>query len=133
MFQNQTSMHPANWQITNGMTVYATDGTKLGTVRNYDPQDGYLDVHKGWLFAKDFYVPFGAVNTVTEDGVVLRLTKDDLQDDRYSAPPATTSVVYGETFIAADVALPAVDKEPVTSDDATEVTGARTTDGRPIG
>ena len=105
MFQNQTTPNTANWQITNDMTVYATDGTKLGTVRNYKPGDDYLDVRKGWLFTKDFYVPLDAVNAVTVDGITLRLTKDALEDDRYAAPPST-GVVYSERTIVTEIPLP---------------------------
>jgi hypothetical protein len=86
MSQESTYMSTANWQIVDGMTVYATDGTKLGTLRNYNPQAGFLDIQKGWLFTKDFYVPAGMVDTVAEDGITLKLTKDDLNDPRYSSP-----------------------------------------------
>jgi hypothetical protein len=95
MYQNQTITNPANWQLADGMTVFATDGTKVGTLRNYDPDDGYLDVRKGWLFTRDFYVPFSAVESVAEDGVVLCLTKDALEDDRYAAPWDTTDATPG--------------------------------------
>jgi len=78
----------ASWQITDGMTVHGLDGEKLGTVRNYDPQLDYLDVQKGWLFHKDFYVPTTAVTAVDPDGVTVQLTKQDLDDDRYAAPPS---------------------------------------------
>jgi len=117
MASDYTAHNPANWQIENGMTVYGSDGEKLGTVRNYDPQAGYLDVQKGWLFTKDFYVPLSAiqsamgegltlpqvggpsaltagrttVETETGTGITLRLTKDDLEDDRYASPPTASS------------------------------------------
>jgi hypothetical protein len=112
MFPDQGPTTIANWQITDGMTVYATDGSKLGTVRNYNPQAGYLDVHKGWLFAKDFYVPVSAIDAVTEDGLTLGLTKDDLGDTRYSAPP-----VAGTTM-SNDATRMGAEKQPLTGDEA---------------
>jgi hypothetical protein len=117
------------------MTVYATDGSKLGTVRNYDPQAGYLDVHKGVLFTKDFYVPMSDVDTVAEDGITLRLTKDDLQGDRYATPPvATGGAIYSETIVTTGTPLgettgaPWGDdiKGPVTDVDTDPVTTDRT-------
>ena len=93
MSQDQGYVSTANWQIVEGMTVYATDGTKLGTLRNYNPQAGYLDIKQGWLFTKDFYVPSDMVDTVAEDCITLRLTKDDLDDPRYSTPLVSTEAV----------------------------------------
>jgi hypothetical protein len=105
MFQDQDYHSTANWQIMNGMTVYATDGTKLGTVRNYNPQEDWLDIHKGVLFTKDFYVPLEAIDTVAEDGITLRLTKDDLESDRFNSPPTAPSAaaVYEEKIVVTEV------------------------------
>jgi hypothetical protein len=83
MSEDQT----APWQITDDTIVYASDGTKVGYVRNYDPRANYLDVQKGWLFPRDFYVPLVAVQAVTGEGVVLRLTLSDLEDDRFDERP----------------------------------------------
>lgn len=95
MYQDQTN--GANWQITDGMTVYGSDGTKLGTVRNFNPADGYLDVRKGWLFPKDFYVPINAVETVSDDGITLRLSQDALTDERYASPLTGDRATTGAT------------------------------------
>jgi hypothetical protein len=131
MLQDQGYMNTANWQIASGMTVYATDGSKLGTVRNYDPQAGYLDVHKGVLFTKDFYVPMGAVDAVTEDGVTLQLTKNDLQDERYAAPPvAAGGVVYSETIVTIDTPFGDDVKGPVTDVNTNPMTTVRTGEER---
>lgn len=113
----------ASWQITDGMTVHGMDGDKLGTVRNYDPQVDYLDVQKGWLFHKDFYVPTTAVSAVDRDGVTLRLTKQDLEDDRYSSPPVG-GVRYDDASVIAE-------KEPVTVD-YDDITTPRTGENRPV-
>lgn len=92
---NQSSMD----QIADGMTVYDSAGEKVGTIRQYDPQNGYIEVEKGWLFHKDFYVPLNAVARTDADGVYLNLYKDDLSDGRYDQPPtgyATTGATTGD-------------------------------------
>jgi hypothetical protein len=130
MYQNQQQKpDPATWQISDGMTVYALDGAKLGTVRNYDPRAGYLDVRKGWLFTKDFYVPLDAVVSVAEDGITLNLSKDELEHERYNTPPAPTEVVYGETFVT-EATLPGEQERAAEEEEDTYV--MRTADGRPI-
>jgi hypothetical protein len=87
IINNPIFSNTASWQIADDMTVYSFDGEKVGKVRNYDPQAGYADVQKGWLYKKDVYVPLAAVSSVDEDGITLKLTKEALDDDRYSAPP----------------------------------------------
>jgi len=105
MASTQTTQHTTTWQIADGMTVYGTDGEKLGTVRNYAPQHGYLDIQKGRLFHKDFYVPLTAVERVDEEGIALRLAKQDLDDDRYATRPTAGGTVYGEGFVTTDSSL----------------------------
>jgi uncharacterized protein (TIGR02271 family) len=106
-------MNSDNLQIVDGLTVYATDGTKLGTVQNYNPVAGYLDIRKGWLFPKDFFVPLSAVDTVTEDGITLNLAGDALSDERYAAPPTLadegTGVYERDTVAATDYDVSAID------------------------
>ena len=96
MLEQPIDPNPANWQICEGMTVYSTAGEKLGTVRNYDPQSGYLDVQKGWLFPKDFYVLMRDIRAADEEGVTLRLTRDELHDERHNVPPAGMSTADGQ-------------------------------------
>ena len=95
MVPNQATVNPGNWPIEDGMPVYATDGDKLGTVRNYDPQADYLDVQKGWLFTKDFFVPLSAITQVTGEGIILRLTKERLEDEQYAFAPETVMAEDG--------------------------------------
>lgn len=93
-------------QIAEGATVYDAAGEKLGKVRAYDAQGGYLDVEKGWLFPKDFYIPLSAVQGTDADGdLQLTLHKDDLQGDQYAYPPAggaTTPAAYDQGVGALD-------------------------------
>jgi hypothetical protein len=113
MMQNQPTSNTANWEISDGMTVYGATGEKVGTVRNYDPRAGYLDIQKGWLFTKDFFVGMAAVQTVDENGIALRLTNADLKDERFSSPP-TGNVVYGEGFVLTQKEPVDVEREDVT-------------------
>jgi hypothetical protein len=85
------------WQhFVEGATVYDTTGEKVGTLRAYNPQGGYLLVERGWLFPKDLYVPLAAVQGTNDTGDVhLGLRKDDLQDDRYALPPVGGTTVAG--------------------------------------
>jgi hypothetical protein len=85
------------WQpFVEGATVYDTTGAKVGTLRAYNPQGGFLLVEKGWLFAKDLYIPLAAVQGTDAMGDVhLSLRKDDLQDDRYDIPPGGGTTVAG--------------------------------------
>jgi hypothetical protein len=106
MPQDKTVPNTADWQITDDTIVYGIDGTRLGSVRNYDPHVGYLDVQKGWFFHKDFYVPLAAIETVSGDGITLKLTEDELKDDRYDLSPPSTGVVPEEDFIAGEATLP---------------------------
>jgi uncharacterized protein (TIGR02271 family) len=83
-------------QFVEGATVYDTTGEKVGTLRAYNPQGGYLLVAKGWLFPKDLYIPLAAVQGTDAAGDVhLDLRKDDLQDDRYDNPPVRGTTVAG--------------------------------------
>ncbi len=87
-------------QIAQGATVYDAAGEKVGKVRGYDPQAGYLDVEKGWLFPKDFFIPLSAVQSTDANGdVLLSLYQDALQGDQYASPPiggATTPAGYDQ-------------------------------------
>lgn len=70
-------------QIIDGMAVFDAAGEKVGTVRGYDTQAGILDVEKGWLFPRDFYVPAAVVDRSDAEGVYLTIYKDDLSSGRY--------------------------------------------------
>jgi hypothetical protein len=82
-------------QLSNGMHVHDAAGDKIGVIRNYDPNlrlwgapVRYIDVQKGFLFHKDFYVPLSAVSRITSEGAFLSLSKAELSDGTYDLPPA---------------------------------------------
>lgn len=88
-------------QIPAGTTVFDRNDEKLGRVTYVDPQSQYLQVEKGWLFIKDFYVPVSNVTQADPDGIRLNLSKDDLEDARYDEVPAADSSVYADTNASA--------------------------------
>jgi hypothetical protein len=114
MVPNANTQNPLHWQIADGMTVYGSDGEKLGTVRHFDPQAEYLDVQRGWLFHKDFFVPLSEVTSTDEDGITLRLTKQQLDDDRFTSPP-TGGVLVAEAVVTDEPVL-TMPKEPWTGE-----------------
>jgi uncharacterized protein (TIGR02271 family) len=75
-------------KIATGATVFDDAGEKVGTVAELNEPGSYLLVQKGWLFHKDFYVPFNAVTRVDElGGIYLNVNKQDLHQG-YDYPPA---------------------------------------------
>jgi uncharacterized protein (TIGR02271 family) len=74
-------------QLSKGMHVYDSTGEKIGSLRGFDTSGGYIDVQKGFLFHKDFYVPVSSVSQTTPEGVFLSLSKDDLSNASYDQPP----------------------------------------------
>lgn len=75
-----------NLSITPGTDVFDVNGDKVGSVLQSNPQMDYLVVEKGILFKKDLYIPTSAIARTTADGISLNLSKDDLKDDRFTAP-----------------------------------------------
>jgi uncharacterized protein (TIGR02271 family) len=69
--------------------VYDTNGDKIGKVAEYDSQAGYMVVEKGWLFHTDLYVPLNLISNTDDQGVYLKVTKDDLKADQYTYPPTS--------------------------------------------
>ncbi len=88
---------PRQAPIAPGTDVYDINGDKVGSVEQFNPEAGYLMVQKGLLFIKDLYIPTNAIERITTDGVRLSLSKDELKEDRYTAPP-----MMGATAAMAD-------------------------------
>jgi hypothetical protein len=84
----QTADSGTNLQIVEGMTVFDAAGDKVGKLDIYNPEGGFLDIRKGWIFPKDIYVPVRAVARTDADGIYLGLYKEDLEHAEYAPPPA---------------------------------------------
>ncbi len=82
-----------NQDVPTGANVYDSNGHRVGTVLQNDTNNNYLVVEKGWLFKQDVYIPRSAISNVTQDGVQLRYSKDELENQDWSQPPAADQTV----------------------------------------
>lgn len=76
-----------NQQFIEGEAVFDAAGDKVGSVHEYNAQEGYLVVQKGWLFPKDLYIPVDTIQRNDAEGIYLSLHKDDLGQHAYDEPP----------------------------------------------
>lgn len=118
---------PRQAPIAPGTDVYDTNGEKIGSVQQYHPEAGYMLVQKGVFFIKDLYIPINAIERSTTDGIRLTLSKDDLKEDRYAAPPTdyTSAAMTGTNVTGRsdqDVIIP-VREEELTVDKRREEVG----------
>jgi hypothetical protein len=67
------------------MTVYSSDQSKIGHVAE-TYEDSFL-VQKGFLFAKDSYIPYCEIQQVDAAAVHLKLTANDAQQREWSKRP----------------------------------------------
>lgn len=105
---NQMSFDPN--QIVDGTPIFDVDGDKVGTVSQYNPQDAYLVMQKGWFFPHDVYVPLNAVSRQDADGLYLRYQKDDLKDLNWDQKPVMSREEANDTMTSrAGVITPGFD------------------------
>lgn len=65
-----------------GMTAYTMDGEKLGVIARID-EDNLL-IERGWFFRKDFLIPYGDIEDVREDQVIVRQRRADFEEETRS-------------------------------------------------
>ncbi len=76
---NRTDMH-------SGMTVYSSDGHKIGTIG--DVGMTHFKTDTGFLgLGKDFYIPFTAVSRTQGNDVYLNVMKDRLNEMSWDRQP----------------------------------------------
>src|SRR3954451_24665043 len=120
-----------------GMDVYASDGDKVGTIRDATEQS--ITVEKGFLFPKDYVIPISAVEGVDDnDRVYLLVTKDAALSEQWDtgmvsetttttgmATGAATGSAYGsasgQQSEVIDPNFVAASDTPATGSDATRV------------
>jgi len=68
-----------------GTTVYGSDGQKVGDVAEI--QSEYLVIEKGFIFTKDLFIPTATIASQDADGIRLDMTKDEVENHDWSAPP----------------------------------------------
>jgi len=112
-----------------GMDVYASDGDKVGTIREATEQS--ITVEKGFFFPKDYIIPISAVEGVDEnDRVYLLVDKESALSERWDTGMATETVTTTTTDMTAtdtintgvtDVTDAAATRVPVYEEDLTAV------------
>src|SRR5690348_6464422 len=85
--RRDSAMARQDWQTTiaDGMSVYGSDGDKVGTIVSVGPS--YVVVEKGFFFPTDYYIPFSAIASQTENGVYLNVTKDAALNQGWDVVP----------------------------------------------
>jgi uncharacterized protein (TIGR02271 family) len=97
--------------LQTGMDVFGAEGDKVGSI--HEVRDDYIVVEKGFFFPKDYYIPWSAIEGVTDDNeVYLLVTKDQALDQRWDTAPvpevtsATNSAEIGTGAGTAEVIAP---------------------------
>lgn len=78
--------------MAEGLAVYDADGAKIGHVRRYDLEAGYMVVEEGRLARRKLYLPFHLMQSITPREIYLNVAKDALTD-AYLLPPAARTRV----------------------------------------
>lgn len=79
-------MQTTRTQLHKGMTVYGSDGDKIGDIA--EVQDDYFIIEKGFIFTEDLYIPMSLVASSHDtDGVRLSITKSEVENGDWSNPP----------------------------------------------
>ncbi|MGZ6388275.1 MAG: hypothetical protein ACXWQZ_03320 [Ktedonobacterales bacterium] len=89
--QDKVAVSIADW-MAEGLPVYDVDGAKIGHVRRYDLEAGYMVVEVGVLARKELYVPFHLIQSITPSDISLGIPKEALTD-AYLLPPAASPLV----------------------------------------
>jgi uncharacterized protein (TIGR02271 family) len=79
-------------QIQTGWDVYGSDDEKIGDVSGV-AHDHFI-IEKGFIFTEDVYVPMSAIASVGDERVYLTYTKDQVENQQWSSPPAAGSDAY---------------------------------------
>ncbi len=78
-------------ELRRGMTVYASDGKKLGQVVDKQP-DAFL-IEKGLFFPKDYSCAYDKVASISGDDIHLSITGDTLRAGK-AGPEVTTAAPH---------------------------------------
>src|SRR5579864_5066917 len=78
--------------MAKGLAVYDAEGAKIGPVRRYDLEAGYMVVEEGRLARRQLYLPFHLMQTITPRAIYLNVAEDALTD-AYLLPPAARTLV----------------------------------------
>ncbi len=77
-------------QFRRGLDVFDRDGQKIGDVSDVGPN--YIHVPTGFLgLGGDLYIPFSAVDRVTDQGAYLNVSKNDIPSRNWTTAPAAAA------------------------------------------
>ena len=79
-------------RIQTGWDVYGSDEEKIGDVAGV--ANDHFIIEKGFIFTTDVYVPMSAIASVDDERVYLTYTKDQLENQDWSSPPAEGSQTH---------------------------------------
>src|SRR5689334_11541137 len=82
----ETVTTPIAEMMAEGLHVYDADGEKVGVVRRYDLNAGYMVVEAGHLARRELYLPFHLIQSISPHELDLTIAKDSLTDT-YLLPP----------------------------------------------
>jgi uncharacterized protein (TIGR02271 family) len=88
-------------QIMTGDEVIGSDGDKVGTVAEVQPD--YIVVAKGFFFPTDYYIPMSAVSRASDGQVYLNVAKDAALNSGWdTVPDAVPTATTGTETIITD-------------------------------
>jgi uncharacterized protein (TIGR02271 family) len=82
-------MTDRQYTFREGMTVYGSDGDKVGKVVAVDPS--YIVVEKGFFFPTDYYIPTSAIANMDDENVYLTVSKDEALNQGWDQPLISTA------------------------------------------
>jgi uncharacterized protein (TIGR02271 family) len=94
------------------MTVYSSDGEKLGSVASCDASTFVIE--KGFFFPRDYVARYDQVAAVTGEEVRLSLTKDtfvNLRDEQMSQSGSAASESSTSRATGEDIRMPVAEEE----------------------
>lgn len=92
VLDGRVSAQDIAWHLASFLDVYDLHGHRVGTVRHYDLATAWLLVERKLFRAKDFYVPFSAIDAIDARGVHLSVPKQTLDRDARALPPGIAVV-----------------------------------------
>jgi uncharacterized protein (TIGR02271 family) len=82
-------MTDRQYTFREGMTVFGSDGDKVGKIVAVDPS--YIVVEKGFFFPTDYYIPTSAIANMDDDNIYLTVSKDEALNQGWDQPLTTTA------------------------------------------
>src|SRR5260370_34712625 len=102
-----------------GLTVFDSDGSRLGYVDETDKTHGWMVVRTGAFDQKKLWVPYRLVRSVDAREIFLTMLKGAVEAEFKSPPARTTTVAEKEGRTVATTTEPSgFDREPVVTSEA---------------